>query len=365
MGKGLLVIILGGIVIFGWINFNNNNRVTKGTELAARRYSDIKARNICNSATEMLLTELAKDNSYRTSGEVTKDWYDGEIIYTIEDTVVSSDSLVKINVTSNYLGSVKSTNAIVWIPSSGFNPELIKGVINTNNSVNALGNLIIDGRNHDYNGNLIANKGKYGVWTTGSYSQAGGCNIGGTDDTNIDHIPSTPGDPSIIKQNQTWSGTYPNSPDKVMGGVEYGFPEGKLKSIAQSGVNGSQYVTNPTSLSYPLKGITYVEAAQWLPATIDGTGILIAHNSTLSTIVKNLQGTFKGLIIVDDVDQFKGILIGALVVLSPAPASGNCIGNGTGDLLYSSESVKFATKNVEKIESGFGKHRVKIVSWLE
>ena len=365
MGKGLLIVILGGVGIFGWINFNNNNRITQGTEIAIKAFNDNKARSLSNDAAELLLTKLADDNSYRKTSPVTQSWLGGQVTYTIKDTVIGVDSLVKIRVKSSYLGSSKTTAVVAWLPGSGFTPDLIKGVINTNNNVNALGNLIIDGREHDINGTLIANKGKYGVWTTGSYSQAGGCNIGGTDDLKNDHTPSTPGDLSIIKQNQVWSGTYPNSPDKVLGGAKFGFPEGKLKSLAQSGANGSQYVTNPSSLSYPLKGITYVEATQWLPAVIDGSGILIVHNSTVSAIVKNLQGTFKGLIIADDVNQFKGILIGAIVVLSPAPASGNCIGNGTGDFLYSSTALNFATKYVEKLESGFGKHRVKIISWLE
>ncbi len=364
-GKGLLILIFGGIVIFGWVNFNNNNRITQGTDLAIKVFNNNAARNLSNDAAQLLLTNLAEDNNFRILSPVTKSLLGGDVTYTVIDTVIGIDSLVKIKVNSNYEGSSTSIKVVGWLPSSGYEPNLVKGAINANNDVYGLGTLTIDGRDHEADGSLISNKGKYGVWTTGSFTQGGSVTIGGTNDSDIDYAPSSPGDPSIIKSNQTWIGPYPNSPDKVLGGAKYGFPEGKLKSLAQSGVNGSQYVTNPAALAYPLKGITYVEASQWNPGNIDGSGILIIHNSTQSAILKNALGSFKGLVIADDVDKFKGVILGSIFVLTPSPASGNSIGNGTGDLIYSSKTIRKVTKNVHKLESGFGKHRVKIISWLE
>ena len=148
MGKGLLIIILGGIGIFGWINFNNNNRITQGTELVAKRFCDIKARNSSNATVELLLTELAKDNDYRETSSVTKNMFDGEVTYTVTDTLIGADSLVKINVQANYLNSVKSTTVVAWLPSSGYEPGFVKASINTNNDVLGLGTLTIDGRDH-------------------------------------------------------------------------------------------------------------------------------------------------------------------------------------------------------------------------
>ncbi len=57
-----------------------------------------------------------------------------------------------------------------------------------------------------------------------------------------------------------------------MGGTSAGFPSGFLKSYAQSGSGGSQYVTNPSSLTYPLTGVTYVEiSGTWNSANITGS----------------------------------------------------------------------------------------------
>ncbi len=76
-------------------------------------------------------------------------------------------------------------------------------------------------------------------------------------------------------------------------------------------------------------------------------------------------GVFKGLIIVDDADRFRIDVLGALVVLSPSPSGGTCIGMGANGVRYSSEALELATDHVENLTCGFGKHRVNIASWLE
>jgi len=368
MGKGILIVILGGIVILNYMNMNNNNRVTKATKVAESAFSKSKARNICNSTIEKLLAELGDDGNYRDSITAPISWFDGNITYRVKDTTIGDEDLVKIQVTSEYFGSTANATVIAWIPNSGYIPLPIKGIISTNNDINALGTLVIDGRNHDKNGNLITNSGIYGIWTTGTFSQGGSVTVGGTDQTtNIDYSPTNPADSKIIKTNQTWAGGYPSSPDELLGGEQEGFPEGKLKSLAQSGISGSQYVTDPSTLTFPLQGITFIEGSYGTSgsASIEGEGILIVHNSALDAILKNATDTFKGLIIADDIDKFKGNLIGALVGLTPAPASGNCIGNGSGTILFSEEALKISTQNVDKLNSGFGKHRVTVISWLE
>ena len=366
MGKGILIIVLGGIVILKVMNMNNNNRLTLATEVAEETYSISKAKSICNATVEMLLAELGDNGSYRDSITTPVSWFGGDVTYIISDTTIGDEDLVKLKVSANYFNSTAKSTVVAWMPNSGYIPLPVQGIISTNNNIDAQGTLIIDGRDHDKNGTLIANSGVYGIWTTGTFSQGTSVEVGGTDEvTTIDYPTASPGDINIIKTNQAWTGGYPSSPDELLGGKDEGFPEGKLKSIAQSSANGSQYVTDPTLLIYPLKGITYVEAAEWSPAVIDGEGMIILHNSSLTAYLKNTSGTFKGLVIADDIDKFKGNLIGGLVGLTPAPPSGNCIGNGNGTILYSKEAMKLSTQNVAKLGSGLGKHRVKIISWLE
>jgi hypothetical protein len=172
-----------------------------------------------------------------------------------------------------------------------------------------------------------------------------------------------PGDPNVIRTGQVWPGGYPGTPDSVLGGARRGFPEGTLKAIAQSGVGGSQYVTNPSMLTYPLKGVTYVElpsGGTYKDMALNGSGILIVHNAAKNAQMRNIApSTFTGLIIADDVIKIKNIIIGAVVGLSSNPPSGKFIGNGDGQVLYSSQAIRNA------LGSALRNVRPVVLAWRE
>ena len=124
-----------------------------------------------------------------------------------------------------------------------------------------------------------------------------------------------------------------------------GYSAGDLMNMAD------QHVTDPASLTYPLSGVTYVElpcGGTWSPATIDGSGVLVVHNSCGAggagdAVIKNLNsGTFKGMLIADDIVHIHTTIIGAVVSLTTGPSSGNVIGNGNGDILYSRQALSNA-----------------------
>jgi hypothetical protein len=240
----------------------------------------------------------------------------------------------------------RAETSIVYTPQ-WYIPGATKAAITANNPVLTLGNITVDGRDHSKTGTLLAGAGTYGVWTTKTYTQSGSSRVGGTY-SGTDYAPAKPGNANTYAQNQTWPGGYPGTPDSLLGGPAMGFPEGFVKAVAQSGYNGSQYVTNPSTLHYPLSGVTYVElpsAGTWQSMDITGSGILIVHNTSKNAIMKNLNsGTFVGLMIVDDLVHFHGAtLIGGAVCLSANPSEGNCIGNGNGDVLYSREAIGLST----------------------
>ncbi|MFQ5553660.1 MAG: hypothetical protein ACE5EW_08120, partial [Thermoplasmata archaeon] len=219
-----------------------------------------------------------------------------------------------------------------------------RGAVTTRGRTRTNGNLQVDGRDHDSNGNLIAVNGTYGIFTADTYTQSGSTDVGGTDTGAADHVPDRPGDPSVILEN--YSGWMPTTPDEVMGGVSNGYPEGTLKSLAQSGVNGSQYVTDPAGLLFSLSGVTYVElpcGGEWEPANVDGSGVLVVHNSCNNAVIKDLDtGIFRGLLIVDDIVHIHTTIIGAVYSLTTAPSSGNVLGNGSGEVLFSREALAAA-----------------------
>ncbi|MFQ5553705.1 MAG: hypothetical protein ACE5EW_08355 [Thermoplasmata archaeon] len=224
-------------------------------------------------------------------------------------------------------------------------PPGARAAVTTNGPAATNGNLLIDGRDHDVNGKyLTGDPGTYGIFTAGSYFQGGSSDVGGTDTGGFDHVPAQPADPAVIEDNYT--GSMAATPDEAMGYST----EGALESLAQSGVNGSQYVTDPASLTYPLSGVTYVElpcGGTWVPANIDGEGILVVHSDCYDAVIKNLNiGTFKGLLMADDIVHIHTTIIGAVVSLTTAPSSGNVIGNGSGQVLYSRQALANAMASV-------------------
>ncbi len=286
----------------------------------------------------------------------------------------SNGDTVKIVVTATIASTTKTLTTYV-----GINPPIVpsttamRGGVTSNAPISTSGNMQVDGRNHDLNGNLIAGTGTYGVWTTSTLSQGGSSDIGGTY-SGSDYAPSKPANSHVVKTSASYpSGSFPDSPDKVFGGSSAGFPEGTLKNIAISGTNGSQYVTDPSSLSSPFSGLTYVElpsGSTWQSMNITGTGILIVHNAAGNAQMKNLNsGTFKGLIIVDDLVHVHTTIIGAVIGISSSLSDGSLLGNGNGSILYSKDAVDQAFtqagSNSTSNNYGFGKTRLNVLGWYD
>jgi hypothetical protein len=370
MSKLILLLVLGGFVTYGVISLTQNRLITEATDTSTDVFIETKLRSIATSSMEMLMSKVADDTTFRVKSPQAIALFDGSAAYTVTDVNFDGEDLIKFSVTASLHGATKTITA--YAEKSTF-PSSLSGAVTANNHIKTEGNLTIDGRNHDLSGNLISNSGSYAVWTTAQCSQGGSSDLGGTYQ-NSDYAPSRPGDPRIIKEYQTFPGGFPNTPDKVLGGASNGFPEGTLKALAKSGVNGSQYVTDPKNLNKkPFSGVTYVELSKndvWNSMDVSGSGILVVHNSSNNAIMKNLnKGTFSGIIIVDDLIHVHSDIIGSIVVLSDKPSNGNCVGNGKGKILYSSEAIKGALKSANfkssDLNYGFGNNRLHVKHWLE
>jgi len=363
-------------VIFMTVTNNINRKIGTATNYAVEFYSDIQARNIANSTAEMLLAAIADSNSMRINTlQSINDVWDGSATYKAIDTTIGSDNYVKIEVTGKYLGYSKRIVVLAEPPgssSSGFLPADVLGAITSNNPVGTLGTMIIDGRDHTLAGVVLPSVGTLGIWTTEEYTRGGNSKIGGTSSVGTDLAPAKPENASIYGEHQVYPGGYPNSPDSVLGGTANGYPPGFLKAFAKSGASGSQYTTDPSSLAYPLQGVTFVElpsGGTWNAANIQGKGILIVHNNNVNAIIKNINtGPFAGLIIADDIVHIHTDILGAVIGLSPAPSEGNCIGNGSGEVLFSSEAIRNATAPLTNDlldRYGFNRRRVTVAHWRE
>lgn len=368
MGKAILIMVLGSLLLFGVVNMNINNNMSAASQSSFDRLNETQARNVANSIAEMAIEQVGDSNAYRATSPVTfSNVFGGSGSYTVTDTTISGNGYIKVKANSLYSGMAKSISVIIQVPQNANFPPGVKAAISTNNEVLTSGTLTVDGRDHDINGNLTGNPGTYGIWSTEDFTRQGSSSIGGYyNGTN--YAPSSSPNTNSYREEQ--SGGYPTTPDSVMGGTPNGFPPGTLKSIAQSGYNGSQYVTNPNYLTYPLSGVTYVEipySSPWISSNIDGTGILVIHNSTSNAIIKNENlGSFTGIIIADDIIHIHTTIIGAIIGLTTNPSEGNSIGNGSGNVLYSRQAIMNATNSVlDQGNYGYAKHRMSIIKWYE
>lgn len=224
-------------------------------------------------------------------------------------------------------------------------------------NVQTLGNLTIDGRDHDIDGNLLGS-GTKGVSTAGTFSRGGNSKIGGTDDGGGDHAPSkNAGVVALVTEQGQTCPAPGGSPDEALG-----LADGTLKALAQTGAGGSQHVTNPSDLTMPLTGVTYVELAcgeTWQSMDFgNSTGIVVVHSPCTDAVIKNLNGgTLKGILIADDIVHVHNTVIGGIIQTSSSPSSGNCIGNGTGSILYSGIAISNALASLT--------NQVFLVAWRQ
>lgn len=272
--------------------------------------------------------------------------------------------LAVITSTATFGHATKTVEPTVKRNPSG--SPAVRAALTTNGPVATNGTITIDGRDHDIDGYLILNKGTKGVFTASTYKQTGSSRVGGTDTETdpsfyMDYYATKPGNPLVIETNvgptnPAWDiaatsaiETMPATPDALMA-----YSAGTLKGVALSGMNGSQYTTDPATLTFPLSGVTYVELPSgqvWQDIDFgDSSGILVVHNSSRDALIKNLNsGLFRGLIIADDIVHIHMTIIGAVISLTELPSQGNVIGNGSGEILFSREALANATAYSQKI----------------
>ncbi|MFQ5553659.1 MAG: hypothetical protein ACE5EW_08115, partial [Thermoplasmata archaeon] len=113
-----------------------------------------------------------------------------------------TDNILILTATGSLGSATSSIEAIVQGPVTM--PPGARGAVTTNGPTATNGNLTIDGRDHDVNGNtIIPDSGTYGIFTASTYSQGGNSRVGGTEHNPavVDHAPAKPGDPSVIEEN--------------------------------------------------------------------------------------------------------------------------------------------------------------------
>ncbi len=348
MGRNALILVVGFAIITGVMRLSLHRGERLVSQIAYDRYEDYTARNAAHSGAHLALDSLRYDSDWRagfTGLSLFNANVDVQVYDEISDPTLGEDTL-RIAAQGAIGGDTAEVILTVSLDDIDYLGNIVT-CLNANANVNTLGSMTIDGRDHDKFGVVIPNAGNMAVVTTHIYTPGGNTTLSGTSAEGVDLGPFNKHDDwsPIVLQNYVWPEGYPQTPEEVLGGAEYGFPPDFFKMVAQSGYNGSQYVTDPGNLTFPLHGVTYVElpsGEEWNSAPLgeNSEGLLIVHNNALDALISNISTVdlFRGLIIADDMMHIiaHSVILGAVFVLKD-PLSGNCIGSGTGEVLYSRE----------------------------
>jgi len=380
-----MILVVGAIITYAYTNITLNEYTSQGTQNAVDNYSYNRAHDIANGMVDVILMRLANDKDYRVSTKISENLFGGEVSYSAENAFFDGDSLIKIIVSAKFNGVTKNITSYTEKPGGGWVPPVVRAAWTANADLNnTISDMYIDGRNHDLSLGIIAGTGVAGVSTSTTFNNVDNAEIGGTK-AGVDYPMSYPEDPAVIEENFSWGGTFPESPDEILG-----YPEGTLKAAAQSGQYGSQYLLNPANsggkssyilgLTYPVSGVTYIEITNGDELELQfeqngNSGIVVVHNSDRTSRLKGVKydkstsdGLLTGLLVTDYSFHHHIDILGGVMQLSPnLEDSKNCNGNKDHWVYYSSEAITQATETAAEITGlsanagyGFGKKRVNV-----
>jgi hypothetical protein len=235
--------------------------------------------------------------------------------------------------TNSELLTIRSTGAIQGETTSveikaRFGPEIpvrkfaqrVGGAITSRYKVDLTGGIHVDGNDYDSSFVPIGSGGVYGVWTCmtmllqGDSALIGGRGIGLTNRVGLPLVRAT-----IAVENAPVTDRL-SSPEAF-----FGVAPGSLDKFI---------VPNLTT---PFHGVRYVTSSVGPVQFGNSSGILIVHNVSKTAEFKGNGGTFKGLLICDNVNRINGEmkLLGAVVTLNENTSA--WFGNGQANVLYSSQ----------------------------
>lgn len=300
----IAVLFIGTIAFYGFASADYyaalRGQYMSQAFYAAEAGIDVKIEQLSRKNTTSTISGTLNTGSYQTTYQVTCVPCTG----TSNETISSTGVVVANGVSYSKTIRVTVQPAPVYTPLASV---AIGGVASTN------GNVTIDGRDHDLNGNLTGNPGVYGISTaTSTFNQGGSSQVGGNG------LP--PVNPALPTTYQLNAPPLPSSPEAILG-----LSEGTLDAYKTS---------SPPSTPFTNQ-IVYLTAS-WDGVDFNGSsGILICHNQTGDAFLKNIHGQFKGLIISDDLIHINGNaeIIGSIVGMK---TGGVTLGNGAGEVKYSS-----------------------------
>ncbi|MBM2840126.1 MAG: hypothetical protein HW412_654 [Bacteroidetes bacterium] len=377
MGNQVIILFAGVLVLVGVYTIGLNNSSKALSDNANKAYAEQTAREINNAAVEVGLRTLADSLKWRSSINNLQ-LSGGSSNLTFKDTLFGTDSAVVLRSTTYFSAGKDTASSLsqVVVKGTGFVPKIVRGAITAFGPLdNTLSDMIIDGRNWNYDNLTIRpNSGMYAI-STGqpTFVNTQSARLGGTSQpplAPVDIAPAFPESPFVVETSSSWPGGWPTSPDAAMG-----YPEGTLKQMAITrSVPGSQYVTAYSQLTFPIRGVTYLEVPNGTyigkkDLGMNPEGIIVLHSPKGDAFWEWLltspgSGTIKGLLIFDKLHHIHTNILGAVVFLSPVTEGLHCQGNAGKQIRYSEETIKKATGAGASGDASW-KSRLKVLAWYE
>ncbi len=108
-----MIVILGGFISYGIISLQQNSFINASTSHSVNHYCGEQARCISESMASMILSRLADSSSWRCTTPVSQNYFNGTTSYTVSDTCIAPDSLIKVKINSQFSGSTNSITLYV------------------------------------------------------------------------------------------------------------------------------------------------------------------------------------------------------------------------------------------------------------
>jgi hypothetical protein len=346
MGKSILLITLGISVIMSFFILRLNANSKEGLNVSVEMFEKTQARLIANSGVEVYLEKLKADKSL-----LGKEFHDLNLMGGKYDvTLEGPDTLVKVTTFATYQDFTHKTivfakaNKLPFIPGPGA-MYLTANTISSFKKSGISGSVLIDGHNHDINGNLL-NDGIItpGIAVDGDVQRNEVTNI--IKANAIDQVLGTGSSPSVVTINNTidWN-------DYALQLVEN--PDIIIDTQAKIGKMNNWGTVNDPKVTF-VNGDIAINSAE----TAEGCGILVV-NGNLSI---NGNFTYRGLIIAYKETTIEIKLNGNGKVYGGMVVAGQKIlievANGNFEALYSLPAMN-------QMASLLKTNRFKIVSWWE
>ncbi len=174
MGQSILIYIMGTLLLFLIVNMNLNRQLSDQSASSYNYYEELQTRNIGNSMVAMLISQISDSTNFRVTSAQTKTLFSGQATYTVRDTFMMPDSLIKISVSSAYMNQIKKMIVLIPKPSntlpgvfqfsliSGGDMSLSGGTYFRSNNPNQNVNLKTNSRFSIGNNNLVKGFVGYG-----------------------------------------------------------------------------------------------------------------------------------------------------------------------------------------------------------